>query len=54
MILDALYATTRIIDCQIKYGNPISSKMGRVIEREIKANIQADSYSNKNKDENTS
>jgi len=38
-ILDALNATTRIVDCQIKYGNPISNKMGRIIEREIKANI---------------
>lgn len=38
-ILDALNATTRIVDCQMKYGNPISNKMGRIIEREIKANI---------------
>lgn len=38
-ILNALNATTRIIDCQIKFGNPISNKMGRIIEREIKANI---------------
>ena len=43
-ILDALNATTRIVDCQIKYGNPISAKMGRTIEREIKANIQGQSY----------
>ena len=49
-ILDALYATTRIIDCQIKYGNPISNKMGRVIDREIKANIQADGYHAKPKE----
>ena len=38
-ILDALEKTTRIVDCQIKYGNPISNKMGRILEREIKANI---------------
>lgn len=38
-ILDALYKTTRITECLIKYGNPISNKMGRIIEREIKANI---------------
>lgn len=49
VILDAIKDTTRIVDCNIKYGNPISSKMGRIIEREIKANLQADSYTNKNK-----
>ena len=38
-LLDALSSTTRIQSCQIKYGNPISNKMGRVFEREIKANI---------------
>lgn len=36
-------------DCQIKYGNPISNKMGRIIDREIKANIQADTYLTENK-----
>jgi len=46
-ILAALEQTTRIVDCQIKYGNPISNKMGRILEREIKANIQAVSYANK-------
>ena len=51
-ILDALNSTTRIIDCQIKYGNPISNKMGRVIEREIKANIQAASYTGKQSEHN--
>ena len=49
-ILDALNATTRITDCQIKYGNPISNKLGRVIEREIKANIQAVNYANENRE----
>ena len=45
--MHALNGTTRIVECQIKYGNPISNKMGRVIEREIKANIQAASYTAK-------
>lgn len=49
-ILDALNATTRIVDCQFKYGNPISNKMGRIIEREVKANIQAVNYTSTNKD----
>lgn len=40
-ILEALNATTRIIECRLRYGNPISNKLGRFIEREIKANIQA-------------
>ena len=40
-LLDALYTTTRIVECEIKYGNPISSKMGRIFEREIKANLQS-------------
>ena len=52
-ILDALNATTRIVDCQFKYGNPISSKMGRIIEREIKANIQAVSYTSSHKESAT-
>ena len=43
-MLDALNATTRIVDCQMAYGNPLSNKMGRVIEREVKANLQAVSY----------
>ena len=43
-MLDALNATTRIVDCQMKYGNPLSNKLGRVIEREVKANLQAVSY----------
>ena len=37
-LLDALSTTTRIVSCNIVYGNPISNKMGRVFEREIKAN----------------
>ena len=45
-ILAALNSTTRIVECQIAYGNPISNKMGRIIEREIKANIQTASYVN--------
>ena len=47
--MDALNITTRMTDCQIKYGNPISNKMGRIIDREIKANIQADTYLTENK-----
>ncbi len=39
-LLDALSTTTRIVEFEIKYGNPISSKMGRIFEREIKANLQ--------------
>ena len=39
--MDALSTNTRIVECKIKYGNPISNKMGRVFEREIKANAQA-------------
>lgn len=39
-----------MIECSIQYGNPISNKMGRIIDREIKANIQADSYANKSKE----
>jgi len=38
-LLDALQTTTRIVECEINYGNPISSKMGRIFEREIKANL---------------
>jgi Ran GTPase-activating protein (RanGAP) involved in mRNA processing and transport len=38
-LLDALSTTTRIVEFEIKYGNPISSKMGRIFEREIKANL---------------
>lgn len=38
-LLEALSTTTRIVEFEIKYGNPISSKMGRIFEREIKANL---------------
>ena len=47
-LLEALSTTTRIVECKIVYGNPISSKMGRDFEREIKANAQA-IESNRNK-----
>ena len=38
-LLTALQTTTRIVQFEIKYGNPVSSKMGRIFEREIKANL---------------
>ena len=40
-LLDALSTTTRFVNCNIVYGNPISSQIGQVFEREIKANAQA-------------
>ena len=40
-LLDAIQSTMRIVDCKITYGNLISNKMGRIFQREMKANIQA-------------
>ena len=34
-LLDALSTTTRIVSCNIVYGNPISNKMARVFEVEL-------------------
>lgn len=40
-LLNSLYQTTRVTECKILYGNNISNKMGRIFDREIKANKQA-------------
>ena len=43
-LLKALSENYRMISCALKYGNPISDKLGLTLRREITANIQALEY----------
>ena len=48
-LLKALSENYRMISCELKYGNPISDKLGLTIDREIKANVQALEYERNHK-----
>ena len=47
-MLKSLSMNYRIMECKIKYGNPISDKLGANFEREVLANTQAIEYERNN------
>jgi len=48
-LLECLEANYRVISLQLKYGNPISDKLALVLDRELKANMQALEYEKSHK-----